>query len=127
MESAASNRELSEMFEQIPFIEPNPSPDKINKDTLTKEKHLCKFMESHCSSTMYMFQVKKCMDLSCYYCIQHPVKMPMEEFKKLSFIPLPLMMEDGQKYKEFKDLYEKKPDESDRPSLKHGSVGDKNC
>ena len=37
---------------------------------------------------------------------------------KLSYIPLPLMTEDGQKYKEFKDMYGKEPNESNRSSLK---------
>ena len=29
----------------------------------------------------------------------NPVRIPMGEFMKLSYIPLPLMTEDGQKYK----------------------------
>lgn len=44
---------------------------------------------------------------------------------KLSYIPLPLMTEDGQKYKKFKDMYGKEPDESNRSSLKPGSLIDK--
>lgn len=35
------------------------------------------------------------------------------------------MTEDGQKYKEFKDMHGKEPDESACPSLKPGSLIDK--
>ena len=52
----------------------------------------------------------------------NPVRMPMGEFMKLPYIPLPLMTEDGQKYKEFKDMYGKEPDESCCQSPKPGSL-----
>ena len=53
-------------------------------------------MESHCSTTKYLFQVKKCLSENCLYCTSHPVRLPMDQFKKLSFVPLPLL--DGEKY-----------------------------
>ena len=37
----------------------------------------------------------------------------------------PLQTEDGQKYKEFKCMYKKEPNESGHPSLKPGSLIDK--
>ena len=42
----------------------------------------------------------------------NPIRIPMGEFMKFSYIPLPLMTENGQKYKEFKDMYGKEPDKS---------------
>ena len=50
----------------------------------------------------------------------NPIRMAMGEFMKLSYIPLPLMTEGGQKYKEFKRMYWKEPDESGCRSLKPG-------
>jgi hypothetical protein len=49
--------------------------------------------------------------------------MPKEEYQKLSFVPLPLIVE-GDKYAEFKDLYGKCVDEKDRPSSKPASHGE---
>lgn len=85
VETAAMDKELSEMFDLIHFIEPGLASEKITKETIAKGKHIDKFMKSHCSSTTYMFQVKKkCVDPRCYYCMEHPVRMLMGEFMKLS-------------------------------------------
>ena len=54
VETAAKDKELSEMFNLIHFIEPGLASEKITKDTITKGEHIDKF----CSSTTYMFQVK---------------------------------------------------------------------
>ena len=58
VETAAMDKELSEMFDLIHFIEPGLASGKITKDTIAKREHIDKFMKSRCSSTMYMFQVK---------------------------------------------------------------------
>ena len=70
VETAAMDKELSEMFDLIHFIEPGLASGKITKDTIAKGEHIEKFMKSHCSSTMYMFQVKTCVDPGCYYCME---------------------------------------------------------
>ena len=111
------DKELSKMFDLIHFIEPGLASEKITEERIIAKGE--KFMKSHCSSTVCMFQVKKkCVDPGWYYCMEHPVRMLIGEFMKLSYIPLPLMTEDGQKYKEFKDMYGKEPNESNRSSLK---------
>ena len=45
----------------------------------------------------------------------------MEQFKRLSFVPLPLL--DGEKYSPFADLYGLNVDERDCPSIKPASQG----
>ena len=70
VETAAMDKELSEMFDLIHFIEPGLASGKITKDTIAKREHIDKFMKSRCSSTMYMFQVKTCADPGCYYCME---------------------------------------------------------
>ena len=55
VETAAMDKELSEMFDLIHFIEPGLTSQKITKNTIAKEEHTDKF----CSSITYMFLVKK--------------------------------------------------------------------
>ena len=99
VEAAASESDIASCFQIIHYIEPNLPRDNIKKETLTQSEHLRKFMSRHCSSTAYLFQVRKCLDPTCYYCLEFPVRMPKEEF--------------GYKYAEFKDLYGKPVDEKD--------------
>ena len=120
VETAAAEKELSEFFELIHFIQPDLPSEHLTKDILMEKEQLRKFMGSHCNFTAYLFQVQKCLDPECYYCSQHPVRMPMDDFQKLSFVPLPLMA-DNDKHSEFIDLYGKGVDERDRPSSKPSS------
>ena len=72
------------------------------------------FMAAHCSTTKYLFQVKKCLNPECLYCTNHPVRLPLQHFKELSYVPLPLLH--GEKYAKSTDMYGKAVDESDSPS-----------
>ena len=63
----------------------------LNQDTLKGAKDIQEFMKTHCNSTRYLFQIKKCGKDSCLYCSAHPLRLPQNEFEKLKFIPLPLM------------------------------------
>ena len=123
VEVAASEADIANCFKLIHYIEPGLPQENIKKETLTQNEHLRKFMSRHCSSTAYLFQVKKCLDPTCYYCVEYPIQMPKEEFQKLSFVLLPLIV-DGDRYAEFKDLYGKDVDEKDRPSIKPSSHGE---
>ena len=123
VEVAATKNELQQCFNLIHCIESTLSPDNITKETLAGTEHLQTFIATHCSSTAYLFQVKKCLDPRCGYCRFHPVRMPVEDFQKISFVPLPLITV-GEKYADFKDLYGKAVDERDRPSSKPASPGE---
>ena len=63
-----------------------------------------------------MFQVKKCSDSACYYCRQHPVRLPQDIFTGLQFVPPPLLNSSKDHYKKFSDLYGEIPSDKDRPS-----------
>ena len=120
---ACSDNDMKQFWEQLFEIQPNLSYENINKKVLSEPVniHIQQFMASHCSITKYLFQVKKCLSENCLYCTSHPVRLPMEHFKQLSFVPLPLL--DGEKYSPFADLYGKDVDESDCPSTKPASQG----
>ena len=73
-------------------------------------------MKSHCKCSQYMFQIKKCTDTSCFYCVQHPVRLQKEVFDSLKYLPLPLLDNTKEHYQKFCDLYGQDPSDKDRPS-----------
>ena len=73
-------------------------------------------MKTHCHETHYMFQVKKCSDSVCYYCAQHPVRLPQDIFTGFQFVPLPLLNSSKDHYKKFSDLYGEISSDKDRSS-----------
>ena len=76
-------------------------------------------MKNHCKCSQYMFQVKKCTDASCLYCVQHPVHLHVQKevFDSLSYLPLPLFDNTKEHYQKFFDIYGQDPSDKDRPSL----------
>ena len=73
-------------------------------------------MDKHCHMTRYVFQVKKCRDHSCFYCIEHPIRMPAKVFDSLSFLPLPRLDKTKEHYRPFSELFGEEPSDVDRPS-----------
>ena len=118
---ACTGVDMKQFWEQIFEIQPSLSYEKINKKVLSEpvNEHIRQFMAAHCSTTKYLFQLKKCLNPDCLYCTNHPVRLPMQHFKLLSFVPLPLRS--GEKYARFADMYGKAVDESDCPSTKPAS------
>ena len=64
----------------------------------------------------YVFQIRKCTDKSCYYCAEHPIRLPAEVFCELSFLPLPLLHHSKEHYKKFADVFGQTPNEKDHSS-----------
>ena len=115
--NAASDENVDEFFTLLHFIEPSVSPNNLTKAILKTSPALQKFLETHCSSSHYVFQIRKCLDTSCYYCQQHPLRMDPAKFQKLSMLPLPLLDDTKEHYCLFTQLYGSLPNEKDRPSL----------
>ena len=57
------------------------------------------------------------MDPACFYCNQHPIRLPMEKFLELNYLPLPLLDESKEYYLKFENVFGKPISESDQPSL----------
>ena len=115
--NAASDEEIDQYFELVHFIEPSLSQDNLTVKALESCSSLKKFLDTHCNSSHYVFQIRKCLDPSCYYCVQHPVRMDLEKFKELSLLPLPLLDTTKEHYRPFEELNGSEPTEKDRPSL----------
>ena len=74
----------------------NPAPlsglerERLTQDVLKSASGLQNFLKHYCHSSHYVYQLKKCTDQDCYYCKEHPIRLPPEVSSKLSFLPLPL-------------------------------------
>ena len=103
------------MFQHVLFVDPSISLTDHTAKGLQNAKSFHKFFKNHCHCSHYVFQIKKCDDDSCFYCLEHPIRLPREDFSKLSFLPLPLLAPSKEHYQKFDILYGKPPSE-DRPS-----------
>ena len=74
-------------------------------------------MKAHSHVSTYAFQLRKCTLDTCAYCTSHPVRMPLEQFSSLCYLPLPILDSSGQHFKHFKEVYGQLPSEQDKPSL----------
>ena len=112
----ATESEMSEQFMHSHFIEPSLERERLTQDVLKSASGLQKFLKHHCHSSHYVYQLKKCTNQDCYYCKEHPIRLPPEVFSKLCFLPLPLFDASKEHYEKFEKLYGQFPDERGRPS-----------
>ena len=87
----ASKGEIAELSTLLQFIEPSLSPDKLTKKDLSSYPSLQAFLNAHCHSSHYVFQIKKCLASACCYCTQYPVLSDPLIFEEMSFLPLPIL------------------------------------
>ena len=116
----ASDDELTDFFEHIRFFEPSlVCGQALTKPVVEKSKPLSDFIKAHCHASHYAFQIKKCTNQDCFYCSDNSIRMPSNEFEKLSFVPLPLLDATKEHYRPFLELYGTMPEDK-RPSLQLG-------
>ena len=113
---AASDVEVEEFFGHALYIDPSLDKNHLTKEALKDAPALQKFMDKHCNASHYVFQVRKCLDASCYFCQDHPIRMPIEDFKTLAYLPLPLLDSAKEHYRPFDELFGQNPSDQDRPS-----------
>ena len=70
----ASDDELKAFFEHIRFIEPALEYGQaVTKEVVAKSKLMTDFIEHHCHTSHYAFQITKCASPDCFYCIGNPI------------------------------------------------------
>ena len=94
-------------------IDGSHEPTDTTKVLTKGKKELQEFMQSHCKVCHYMFSVKKCNDIDCRIC--KPPRLPPDVF--LRYSPLQDPIPDGDKYKDFEEVYGSQTIEKHRPSL----------
>ena len=113
----ATEAEMESVFEEVKIIDATLQQGCLQKKELMKAKDFQIFMEAHSHRSAYALQLRKCSLDTCAYCSSHPVRMPLEEFDSLCYLPLPILDASGQHFKPFKEVYGQLPCEKDRPSL----------
>ena len=113
----ATEAEMESVFDEVKTIDASLQQDCLQKKGLKKAKDFQNFMDAHCHRSTYAFQLRKCLLDTCAYCSSHPVRMPLEEFNSLCYLPLPILDDTGHHFKPFKQVYGQLPSEKDRPSL----------
>ncbi|CAB4442447.1 unnamed protein product [Rhizophagus irregularis] len=77
--------------------------EETSINSLNKHSELQDFTKSHCQIRIYSFQIKKCGEEGCKFCL--PIRLPKNIFDELKFIPNPMLSTDLEHYKDFDDLY----------------------
>ena len=101
LSKAAKDEEIQAIFENIHTVYAGVDITKLRKDDLKDKEKLQEFMKNHCYQSPYLFQVKKCLDPTCFYCKEHPVRIPRDQFSLVHFLPLPLLDSSKVKYQTF--------------------------
>ena len=113
----ASESNMNDQFQHARFIDPSLEPENLTAKDLAKATSLMNFIKTHCHSSNYVFQIRKCKYLACYYCMQHPIHLPDVVFNSLSFLPLHLLDTSKEHFLKFTHVYGQLPSGRDRPSL----------
>ena len=114
----ASDARIEVQFQHALFVDPALTKDDLTTKDLKKAESFAKFLETHCHASQYVFQIKKCSDATCLYCLEHSVCLPDDVFSSLMFLPLPLLDKSTKEhYQKFTDLYGQLPSKVDRSSL----------
>ena len=88
----ANDEQIKDMLEYLRFIEPKvTSVENLSSKMIKESDVLRKFMDTHCHMSNYVFQVKKCLSSECFYCTRYPVRMSIDKFQSLSYLPLPIL------------------------------------
>ncbi len=110
---------MESVFDEVNTIDASLQQDSLQKKALVKAKDFQNFMEAHSHRSAYAYQLHKCSLDTCAYCSSHPVRMPLEEFNSLCYLPLPILDDSGQHFRPFGEVYGQLPSDKDRPSLGH--------
>ena len=115
VDTACPDSELEAFWEILLEIEPTLSPDDTIQEKFKDKKQLQSFLTHCCQIRHYSFCIKKCGKHDCNMC--KPVRMDMETFHTLQFLPDPVMQDDGH-YVPFSEAFGSVTSEKDRPSFK---------
>ena len=87
----ATEPEIEAHFQWVLSIDPTLNKERLSQKDLQNAVSLQSFMKANCHLSAYSFHVKKCCDNACYYCSKHPIRLSLEDFESLHFLPLPLL------------------------------------
>lgn len=104
-----SDQEIDTLKRHLRELFPELNLEKLQKVHTSKVETYQKWVESHCRSRQYTFQIRKCKDENC--CL--PPRLTEEQ---MQWLPDPVLDDTKEHYKSFTEGTE--TTESDRPTLK---------
>lgn len=117
---ACSDARAEAFWEILEQIEPTLTPDDTTREKIKNKDKLHAFLNHCCQMRHYTFCIKKCGKEDCDIC--KPVRMDKEQFKKLRFLPDPIMGSDDH-YLPFEQAFTlSTTSELFRPSLKGNTL-----
>ena len=110
----AEGEDINRIADGLKLID--PSVDSSNIKDIKFHTKLNDFFERHCRCRHYTFQIKKCTESTCSYCVLNPSRLPEGLLEELHFVPDPVLGEDKQTYLTFKEVYGQDTTDSATPS-----------
>ncbi|POG58110.1 hypothetical protein GLOIN_2v1848933 [Rhizophagus irregularis DAOM 181602=DAOM 197198] len=102
-------------FKSICDIDPTLTIKETTQAQIRHHSALIKFMDAHCRTRAYSFQIKKCNNITCSYC--KPIHLPSSVFNNLNFLPDPIPSRDNtDHYMPFQNVYGTETTEEYRPT-----------
>ena len=112
----ATAEQLEELFSFAKQVDSTLTQTDSTKIELSKKQSLKSFMSKHCRLRHYMFQIKKCMDETCAYCLEK--QLPGEVISNLPWIPDPVPKGDASgKYLPYEEVVGTETTDKHRPSF----------
>ena len=101
--TTATDQQLEELFDFVKKVDGTLTQNDSMKADLCNKTSFQTFMSKHCQIRHYVFQIKKCSDTTCTFCLEK--KLPVEVFSNLPWIPDPVPKEDGSgKYLPYEEI-----------------------
>lgn len=104
-----SDQDIEVMKRHLRELFPDMDLTKLQKTHTRKIKSYQDWLDRHCKSTQYVFQIKKCDNVTC--CI--PPRNPLP-----SWLPDPQLDATGEHYLPYSEVRGKETTKKDRPTLK---------
>lgn len=113
-----SDQEIDILKRHLRELFPNLDLKKLQKVHTSKVESYQKWIETHCRSRQYTFQIRKCRDENC--CLP-----PRLRDEQMQWLPDPVLNETKDHYKSYNEVKGTETNESDRPSLKAKPIKEK--
>ena len=110
---------IDEFFDIINLIDETIEKDKLSPKDVESCEQLKNFIASQCRSTLYTFQIRKCLSEDCFIgSMLQPIRLEKNIFDSMGYLLDPLLDISKEHYQDFKDIFKKETRERDRPSLR---------
>ena len=105
-----STEAVDDLKKTLQVMFPKLDISKVQKAHTKKSLTYNNWLDLHARERNYTFQLRKCDNIECC----SPARLPRE---RLTWLPDPVLDENGQHYKDYQEVKSEETTEADRPSL----------